>query len=436
MNENKKILAEEVCYSNKVKKYDLSKPPVKQTKNSVRATHLFSSVLLPLIRKGYTIEKINMDGLKPPYILLSNHLQFMDFAVLFQATYPERVNLVAANHVYYKDYALLEKLGCMCTRKFITDLGLVRNCHKVLQNYGDIFAMFPEARYSPDGTQSILPPSIGKLAKKNNVPVVILLNHGNFLNQPFWSHYKFRKVPFYATMKQVITADEIKQLSIDEINQIIEKEFQYDEYKWQKDNNILITEKYRADGLHRILYQCPNCGTEGKMKSAGSTLTCEYCNKQWEMTELGELRSLNGETEFSHVPDWYQWQRENVRNELLSGNYQYSDEVEVYGYPGVHEYIKLGKATVTHDVENGFILTGNYNGQDYMIQKSVLSLYSLHVEYEFSHLKGVDCFELPTKHDSIYCVPTEKYLITKLSLATEEAHKIAINTNKAKQQLV
>ena len=55
-----------------------------------------------------------------------------------------------------------------------------------------------------------------KLAKKNKVPVVILLNHGNFLNQPFWSHYKFRKVPFYATLKQILTAEDVEKLSVEE----------------------------------------------------------------------------------------------------------------------------------------------------------------------------------------------------------------------------
>lgn len=425
MTNNKYLFAEEICYPDNVKRYDLSKPPIKQTKTVLRCTRLFSNVLLPLLRKGHKIEKFNMDGLKPPYILLSNHMQWMDFAILFDATYPERVNLVAANHVYYKDSALLEKLGCMCTRKFTTDIGLVRNCHRVLQDYGDIFAMFPEARYSPDGTQSVLPPAIGKLAKKNKVPVVILLNHGNFLNQPFWSHYKFRKVPFYATMKQVISAEDVEKLSVDEINQIIRNEFQYDDYKWQKDNNIRITEKYRAHGLHKILYQCPHCMTEGKTSSDGYTLTCNACGKSWEMNELGELCATSGETEFSHIPDWYSWQRENVRNELLSGNYKYCDDVEVYGFPGVDKYYNLGKATVTHDLDNGFVITGHYNGSNYRISRGVKSHYSLHIEYEFGHLKGVDCFEVPTKNDSIYCIPTEKYMVTKLSLATEEAYKIA-----------
>ena len=425
MIDNKPFFTDEINYPKNIKKYDLSKPPVKQTKNIVRFSHLFSGVLLSMLRKGHKLNKINMDGLKPPYILLSNHMQWMDFPILFHATYPEKVNIVGANHVYYKTPFILEKFGCMCTRKFTADLSLVRNCHKVLQEYRDIFAMFPEARYSPDGTQSILPPAIGKLAKKNKVPVVILLNHGNFLNQPFWSHYKFRKVPFYATMKQVITAEDVEKLSVEQINRIIEKEFQYDDYKWQKDNNILITEKYRADGLHRILYQCPHCMTEGKMTSKGVHLACEHCKKQWEMTELGELKALQGETEFSHIPDWYKWQRENIRKELLNGTYSYSDEVQAYGFPGVTQYVNLGKAKVTHDLENGFILTGNYNNYDYRIQKPSSSLYSLHIEYQFTHLKRADCFELPTKHDSIYCIPTEKYIITKLALATEEAYKIA-----------
>ena len=420
----------EINYPKNIKRYDLSKPPVRQSKGIVKLTYLFSNILLSLIRKGYKIEKINMDNLKLPYILLSNHMQWMDFPILLKATYPESVNIVAANHVYYKCSSIMEKIGCMCTRKFITDLSLVKNCHKVLQEYGDIFAMFPEARYSPDGTHSVLPPAIGKLAKKNKVPVVILLNHGNFLNQPFWSHYKFRKVPFHATMKQILTAEEVERLSVDEINAIIEKEFQYDDYKWQKDNSIRIIEKYRADGLHRILYQCPHCMTEGKMMSEGIALTCKNCNKQWEMTELGELKALDGKTEFSHIPDWYKWQRENVRKELLNGAYKYVDTVNTYGFPGINKYIKLGQAKITHDLENGFILSGIYNGQEYEIKKPISSLYSLHIEYQFAHLKGLNCFELPTTHDSIYCIPTEEYMVTKLALATEEAYKIAKENNK------
>ena len=84
MIEKKPNFSDEIHYPENVKKYDLSKPPVKQTKNVVRLTHLFSGVLLSLLRKGHKLNKINMDGLKPPYILLSNHMQWMDFSVLLK----------------------------------------------------------------------------------------------------------------------------------------------------------------------------------------------------------------------------------------------------------------------------------------------------------------------------------------------------------------
>ena len=32
-----------------------------------------------LIGKKYKVEKINMEGLKPPYMMLSNHMYFIDF---------------------------------------------------------------------------------------------------------------------------------------------------------------------------------------------------------------------------------------------------------------------------------------------------------------------------------------------------------------------
>ena len=52
-------------------------------------------------------------------------------------------------------------------------------------------------------------------------------------------------------------------------------------------------------------------------------------------------------------------------------------------------------------------------------------MYALHVEYEFKHLKLVDCFDISTSNDSFYCIPTQKDIVTKLCLATEEMYKIA-----------
>jgi hypothetical protein len=72
----------------------------------------------------------------------------------------------------------------------------------------------------------------------------------------------------------------------------------YDEYKWQRDNNIHIDFPQRAEGLHRVLYQCPHCLTEHEMDSKDDELWCNHCNKHWKMDTLGELHAVEGPTEF------------------------------------------------------------------------------------------------------------------------------------------
>ena len=261
-----------------LRRYDTARPPLRQRK-------VFTAILralcgLSMMGQEYKIEKIHMEGLKPPYILLSNHMYFVDFHLCSIATWPHSVNNIATIDGYYRRPFIMEWLGCLCKRKFTTDMALLRSVKKVLHEYGDILCMYPEARYSPIGTTAILPDSLGKLVKKQGVPVVVLLHHGNYLHTPFWNYRKPRKVPLYTTMTQVLTAGEVAEKSADEINEIIRQAMDYDEYRWQREKGIRITEPFRAEGLHKVLYQCPHCLTESKMESHGAILRCAACGKE------------------------------------------------------------------------------------------------------------------------------------------------------------
>lgn len=413
-----------IVYPDDAKIYLPPTIPKKQSTFYKNLAYLVSAAISKVaIRAGSTIEKINMDGLKPPYIVLSNHTQFADLMISFRATHPYRFNNVATVDGFVGMEKIMEKLGCACHRKYTTDISLVRAVNKVIHEYGDILYMYPEARYTNIGTTALIPDVVAKLVKKNKVPLVVMIHHGNYLNAPFWDFRQYRKVPFKATMKQVLTAEQVKTMSVDEINEVIQREMYYDDYKWQKENNIRITESFRADGLNKVLYKCPHCLAEGRTVGKGTLLSCEACGKQWEMTELGEMRALNGETEFSHIPDWYEWERECVRKELLMGTYRFEDNVHIYSLPGV-EFIDLGEGRVTHDLENGFILCGHYNGHDYRIQRTSKSLYTLHNEFLYKKLGKVDAFDVSVKDDSFYCVPSKKDVVMKLMFATEEAYKI------------
>ena len=260
------------------------------------------------------------ENLKPPYILLCNHNAFMDFKVATQIIYPNKANYVVAIDGFIGREWLLRSVGCICTRKFTSDTVLVRQIRKVLDNK-DIAVIYPEARYSLCGTTAVLPTSLGKLCKLMKVPVATLICHGHHVNFPFWNLHDRRVKPTEADFSLVFTPEQLESMSVDEINDRIVEAFQYDDFAWQKERGIRTPYEKRAEGLQKVLYQCPHCGTEYRMKAGGTHLWCDHCGKEWEMTELGELRALEGETEFSHIPDWYEWERSNVRKEVREGRY-------------------------------------------------------------------------------------------------------------------
>lgn len=386
---------------------------------------------IALMGKKYKVECIDMENLKPPYLLLSNHMHFIDFELAATATYPHPVSNVVSIDGYVIKFFLLEWIGAIATRKFTTDVHLVKSIKKVLQR-GDILAMYPEARYSPCGTTAFLPDSLGKLIKMNKVPVVAVVHRGNHLYAPFWNFRNKRKVPFHTTVKQILTVEQIKEMTADEINAVLKSELQYDDYRYQKDNGIKITENYRAEGLHKVLYQCPHCKTEFKMDSKGSELFCTACGKYWNWDEDGHLRALNGETEFDHIPDWFEWERQEVKQQIENGEYSFDDEVEVYSLPRVWRYIPLGKARLTHDPKHGFLLKGKYRGKQWRINRLPIQTNSLHVEYDFGPLKRRDCIDISTENDSFYCCLNKQNRITKLAFATEELYQRSLAQTKTK----
>ena len=399
-----------------VKRFDMSKKPMR-----MHLRPLIWTLCAPdLIKHRNHLTKTRMEGIKPPYLLLCNHNAFMDFKVSTRATFPHRVNYVVAIDGFLKREWLLRFIGCICKRKFTNDILLIRQLKRVV-DAGDIAAIYPEARYSLCGTTAVLPDSLGKLAKFLKVPVVTLMCHGHHVNSPFYNLPDHNVKGTEAEMKCLFTADEVEKASAEEIFSRIQEEFRYDDFTWQKEKGIRITYPKRAEGLHKVLYQCPHCGTEYRMSSSGTELRCDACGKQWHVNEYSQLEALEGETEFSHIPDWYEWERLNVRKEVEDGTYSFTCKARVDALPNADGYIDLGEAELTHDM-NGFRLKGNYKGEDYEQVWPVRSLYSCHIEYEYLGKYG-DCVDLNTLTDTFYIYPKDcLFSVTKFALATEELY--------------
>ena len=418
----------DVNYKNK-KRYNLAHYPIRQPKIIVYLIWLLSRLTMPKV--PWKVEKIHMEGLKPPYMMLSNHMYFVDFKLAAMATLPHRVNNVVSIDGYYRRPWLMELIGSIGTRKYTTDLHLVKSINKVLKR-GDILSMYPEARYTPCGTLSYMPEALGKLVKMNKVPVVAVVHHGNHLHSPFWNFRKKRHVPLHTTMTQILTAEQVKSMTVAEINAALKEGLWYDDYQYQKDNGIRITEPFRAEGLHKVLYQCPACGAEHEMGSEGAELFCRKCGKRWHLREDGNVEALSGETEFSHVPDWFAWERTQVEQQIESGTYSFEDEVEVFSMPRCWKFEKLGKGKLRHTIEEGWVLEGRYRGQDYRIHRQPIQQNSLHVEYDYCYIRPEDCLDISAENDSFYCYPLNRTdVVTKLAFATEILHERAKQKIKA-----
>ncbi len=392
----------------------------------------WGGTLLFSLPVGAKVHKVNCEGLKPPYLLLANHASMIDFPLAVKATFPHRANWVISIEEFVGREWLFRGIGGIYKRKFTSDLTVVRHMLRVLKTRRHICIMYPEARYSLAGINEQIDKSIGQLAKLAKCPVAVLISRGNFLNSPQWCKKPTRKLPISAEMKQIVTAEEIETLTADEIQARIEKEFHYDDYAWQKENEIHITSPKRAHNIHRILYQCPACRKEFSTDSRDSEIWCRECGRRWQMNTLGELECQNGEDIFRHVPDWYRWERENVRREVEQGRYRFTDSVRLEHLDNAKVGFRtLGDVRLTHD-ENGFSLDGELPGLgEFHFRRSVISMSSCHIEYDF-HGRG-DAIDLATLNDTYFVFPLTAYnCLTKIHFATEELYKKALAEQAAK----
>lgn len=373
---------------------------------------------------GLKIEKHRMEGLKPPYLVLCTHHAFMDFYVTPLALFPHRANYISELEGFeaFGEW-IYRQAGCLGTRKFVSDMALIKNIRRVIGRKG-IMVIYPEARYANVGTSSELPASVGKLAKNLGVPVVTVNMHGNYLQSPIWNLKKRSGVPLSAEVTQLFTREELSSASAEEINAAISEKLSYDEYHWQLEKGIRITSPWRAEGLHKALYRCCKCGAEHVMDSRGTELFCKGCGFSCVMDEYGRLLCDGGEFEYSHIPDWYEWQREMVSREIDRGEYRLDITVQVEALPNAKNFIDCGEGRLIHD-ENGFTLTFTECGEEKTLRFPPLSMTSVHTEYDYRSKWG-ECITLSTVDDTYFLFPRgDGFSATRIQLATEYLYKKA-----------
>ena len=376
-----------------------------------------------LISAKFTFKRIGMEKLnkKEPCLILMNHSSFIDMEIAQRVMYPRPMNIVCTTDGFVGKNWLMGQIGCIPTIKFTNDLRMIRETVNAVKKLKSSILLYPEAGYSFDGTATTLPDSVGKFIKMLKIPVVMITTYGAYLRQPLFNNLNKRQFPVEAPVEYVLSKEDVEAKSEQEINEIVKKLFSFDNYRWQQENNIIIDEPNRADSLNRVLYKCPNCLNEGDLIGKGTTLTCPKCGKVYELTENGFMKAINGDTEIDHIPNWYKWERECVKQEILDGTYKLDVDVDVFAMVDTECIYSVGEARLTHDRE-GFRLVGCDGQLDYT--QKPLSSYSLYADYYWYKLGDMIC--IGDRRVLYYCFPKNSGdVVAKTRLATEEMYKLA-----------
>ena len=374
-------------------------------------------------RTNFTYKEIGMDRLPKGQnaIYFMNHSSFLDLEIVPTILYPKPFNIVATTDAFVGKEWLLRQIGCIPTKKFTADLNLVRDILYASRELGDNIVMFPEAGYSFDGTSTALPDNLGRFLKMLKLPFVMIHTYGAFSEEPLYNNLHKHRVNVSATVEYVLSPEEIDVMTEDELLGVIRRQFDFDSFRWQQENHIKIDEKTRAEGLERVLYKCCECGAEGKMLGEGTSISCSACGKEFTLTEYGHLECDGEAAKIPHVPDWYKWEREEVRREILRGEYSLDIPVDIVVSFDTKRMYRVGEGRLTHTRAEGFRLVSADGDIDYTHKP--MTSHTVCCDFNFYEIGDVISFG-DTKC-LYYCFPKEKTSVAKVRLAAEEIYKIA-----------
>ena len=277
----------------------------------------------PWVKPRHTVVRKLVGFVFAPYVKLKYHIKITPFKN------PEkRQFLIVMNHqtaydqffvglafdcpVYYIASEDLFSMGWVSSlirylvapipiKKQTSDLKAVKNCVRVVKEGGTI-ALAPEGNRTYSGKMVYVKPSIIKLLRVLKLPLAIFQIKGGYGVQPRWSDV-VRKGHMSAGVTRVIELEEYKELSDEELYELILKELDGDETA-VKD---FYYHKKNAEYLERVLYVCPYCGLS-TFASHDDILECKSCGRQFRHLPSKELEGIGCEAPFKNVSEWYDYQ--------------------------------------------------------------------------------------------------------------------------------
>lgn len=248
-------------------------------------------------------------ALKPPFILVSNHVTVLDPFIL-STFLREPVYWITSDGNMRSSLmrALLRLVGSIPKSKSIPDIETVNWTVEIIRRRGGVVGIFPEGQQTWDGTTLPLVPSTAKLLKLLRVPVLAAVIKGGYSSLPRWTNAR-RRGRMEVEFKLAFAPEELKLMGTDAILSRLEAALAHDETAWEEKARVPFEALRRAEHVELGLFMCPRCEALGELRSAGSRLNCQACGMALKLDSFGRIRVRRGEAPvFATIRDWDRWQ--------------------------------------------------------------------------------------------------------------------------------
>lgn len=271
------------------------------------------NILRPLVypyvkfKFGYTYEKAR--DLPETYIVLSNHTT--DYDPIFVAmSFPKFMHFVASEHVArWKFLSTLINFAFAPIWRYKGSVAAstVIDVFKKVKKKNNV-AIFAEGARTWDGITGPILPSTGKMVKKARCGLVTYKIVGGYFASPRWSQSNTRKGYIHGAPVNIYTQEQLEEMSVDEINEAINRDLYEDAYERQLQDPKKYTGKDLAKYMENLLFICPKCGKVDTIQTCNNTVTCSACDLSFTYNEYGMLVGSN----FKTVKELSDWQRLEV----------------------------------------------------------------------------------------------------------------------------
>lgn len=243
------------------------------------------------------------------YIVLSNHTTDFD-PLLVGASFPRQMYFIASEHIsrWKNAYRFLHfGFAPIIRRKGTVAVSTVMEALRKVRK-GDSVCIFAEGYRSWDGVTGAILPSTGKMIKSAKCALVTYRIQGGYFVSPNWSEGSARRGRIYGAPVNIYTAEQLEQMSVAEINEIINRDLYEDAYERQR----LSPKKYKgkdlALGMENLLYLCPKCKKLDTLYSKDDRVYCKQCDFSFRYNEYGWLEGAP----FKTLKELAAWQRKQV----------------------------------------------------------------------------------------------------------------------------